>query len=34
MERRTGLDFFGALPSALQDSLESSVETPEYGVRR
>jgi endonuclease G len=33
VERRTGLDFFGALPTAVQHSLESSVQTLPYGVR-
>jgi endonuclease G len=31
VERRTGLDFFGALPLALQHSLESSVQRLPYG---
>jgi endonuclease G len=34
VERRTGLDFFGALPSALQHSLESSVPRLPYGGSR
>jgi hypothetical protein len=31
LEGRTGLDFFRELPSALQHSLESSVQTLQYG---
>jgi endonuclease G len=34
VERRTGLNFFGALPLALQHSLESSVQTRPYGGSR
>jgi endonuclease G len=34
LERRTGLDFFGVLPSALQRSLESSVQTLPHGGSR
>jgi endonuclease G len=34
VERRTGLDFFGALPVAVQHSLESSVQPLPYGGSR
>jgi endonuclease G len=34
VERRTGLDFFGALPAAVQHSLESPVQPLPYGGTR
>jgi DNA/RNA endonuclease G (NUC1) len=34
VERRTGLDFFGALPVAVQHSLESPVQPLPYGGSR